>query len=185
MEADPLTIALEHGYGIKAAVDKANELERSRACSSIKKGEEGRQREYTGEAIARRAKYLPSLILSAGLVPALTFYMSKTGGKEAYRNAFRVLRGDVDCDVLKKVGDDLGGGEGKGYAVVLAAVIDALSKLHPEALGGEAPQDLKVLAAKLKEMHENKLDITAEAVLQPYLVELKKVVEALLGGEGG
>lgn len=173
MAGDPLSLALEHGYRVREAVDEAKRLWPDKA------------KDLTGEAVTRRAKDLASLMLSAGLVPTLTFYMAKVEDDNVYEAALKLLEGSRTNNVLEKIKDDLSGKEGAGYSIILAAVVKALESLYPQALGGGSPRSLKDLATRLKDMHEKRLDVKAESVLQPYLIELKKVLEALLGGGGG
>lgn len=65
---DPIGLALKLTLKLVQLVEKCKEAT-------------GTETKITGEGITRRAKDLPGLVASVGLIPALTFYMSKAIGK--------------------------------------------------------------------------------------------------------
>lgn len=135
-----------------------------------------------GAGIARRAKDLPGLVASAGLIPALTFYMSKAK-EENYQAFLCILQGsEASCAKCNQVKDDLGSGEKAGYAPILA-----LAALGLQTLGHiEAVDDYRKLAQGLLELNKSPHHaMVAERQLQELLVEAKKLAEAFFQAETG
>ena len=149
---------------------------RPTVCSGLREGEKCR----LGAGIARRAKDLPSLVASAGLVPALTFYMSKAD-EESYKSFLCILRGGGGgCAACNEVREDLGWSEKAGYAPVLA-----LAALGLNALGhvGDV-DDYKRLAQGLMGLSTSpSRALLAERQLLELLVETKKLAEAFFHEE--
>ena len=143
-------------------------------------GQDGDGKCRLGAGIARRAKDLPGLVASAGLVPALTFYMSKADEK-SYKSFLCVLRGgEGGCAKCNGVKEDLGWSEKAGYAPVLA-----LAALGLQELGhvGDV-EDYKKLALGLLELSTSpSRALLAERQLLELLVEAKKLAEAFFHEE--
>lgn len=147
---------------------------------------EKEKKEVSGAGVARRAKDLPSMVSSAGLVPALTFYMSKAD-QEIYQRLYSYLRGrggDVHGVCSAAPGDlrkELGGKEGAGYAALLALAAAFLAEtgyLDPE------PVDYRSLAEALRGLAAGTVRaLAAERLLLEYLVEVKKLAEAFFKEE--
>lgn len=185
---DPVELAILHVLRIKNAANIA-----------IK------EKEKAGEGFLRRARELPSLISSSGLVPALLFYAAKSEMKNLPQ-AIKIVSCDLREEELKKLTPnlegELGGGEGQGYTLMLAAIIDALEKLGGFRLLNKSTTEICIetctetssenkedkpieLLKGLKRFRESYLvaEIKATAILQPYLIELKKVSEAVFHKE--
>ena len=174
---DPVALALSHGYRIKAGVQEL----RDKCKEDLSMGE-SKPEDYNGEGVVRRAKELPGLIASSGLVPALTFYMSKIESEEELEEALKLLEGK-EADICK-LKEALSNKEGAGYSIMLAAVIDALEKLA--GVSFVKPITLTSLAGTLLSLRTGKdhmLELEAEYMISDYLIEAKKVLEALLGGD--
>jgi len=136
--------------------------------------EEDKKRGFT-----RRASNFPSLLTSAGLIPAITFYMAKAK-EEKYTSAYKYLKGEeIADDVLK---DELSTEESAGYSLYLACVADALKRACEELCNyKEEPEDLKKLVAMLKKIRKEGKSLLLEKIIQEYSIEMKKLAEALIG----
>ena len=147
---------------------------------------EKEKKEVSGAGVARRAKDLPSMVSSAGLVPALTFYMSKAD-QGLYQGLYRYLRGGAGdahgvCSAAPEgLRKELGGKEGAGYAALLALAAVFLAEtgyLDPE------PVDYRSLAEALRGLAAGTVRaLAAERLLLEYLVEVKKLAEAFFKEE--
>ncbi|GBF09152.1 type III-B CRISPR module-associated protein Cmr5 [Aeropyrum pernix] len=183
---DPLDLAISHA----AAVHEALEAYR-RVCLG------GEGDEKPGRGLKRRARSLPGLILSSGLIPALTFYMSKAD-TQAYREYVRLLekaeRGEKGAAASlveaaaggggeacrgDSVLTELSGGEGAGYSLALAMASRALQRLARVEAGGDG--GFAGLAATLREgLGSPEKEAAATQLLIDYLQEVKKLVEAIV-----
>jgi CRISPR type III-B/RAMP module-associated protein Cmr5 len=140
-----------------------------------------------GGPIAKKAKELPGLIASAGLVPGLAFYLSKSDDDNLYQSMLEylldknaLLQNCSENDKLKnELLKELGGSEKKGYTTLLAATAYAINQIT-----GKDLSDKKKLIETLKDIHQ---DITMEAIIEAqvlqYLQELKKLAVALFEEE--
>ena len=166
---DPVELAIDHALRVKEAADKL----RLGAGSA-------------GQAFARRAEQLPGLMASAGLVAALTFYLSKSK-PEKLADATKLLSpSDIKDDELKRLAsslrDELGAGEGAGYTLVTAAVAIAMREIAGVNVNLNSNQPAVEIAKALKNLRCQKgKTIKVHAALQPYLVELKKLASAFFG----
>ncbi len=133
------------------------------------------------EAFARRAKEAPQLVLQAGVVHTLLFYLSKSDEEllgeliAALRGGERPPRGlNNECR-----------GEGKGYTIAAALLADALRTLAEHGLLGGANDacrhaaDARSIARCLRALRENNVELRAETLLEPYLIAVKRLAEAL------
>ena len=132
----------------------------------------------SGRGVARRAKDLPSMVASAGLVPALTFYMSKAS-EEVYKAILRYLDGGDAGALCKglsgKLVEELGEKEGAGYSTLLALAARFLSKNGLLGSVGGYPE----LAGELSRLAGDPARVAAaEGLLLEYLIEVKKLAEA-------
>jgi len=180
--ADPVGLALTHALSVRSALERLRE-ERP-----------GERQALTGEGLVRRVKELPSLMLQTGLVPSLLFYMSKIDDRadlEAFKHSLCLARKGPEAEGLElgRLESELESGEGAGYRLALALVVEAARSLtggdlevsEPCQTGGDTL--LKDLAIKLKELHESSgRELLVESILRLYLQELKKALEALLAG---
>ncbi len=167
--SDPTALAIEHMVKV---YDLINEVKR--ACK--------KKEENLGEGIKRRAKDLPSLISTVGLVPALTFYMSKAS-ENNYKRVLMYLNGKLpsDKELCDKDGlaSEIGGGEGAGYSSLLALTLAALVRLGIISGGVEQVESFNKVAKNLKSLHERSHEeMAAESLILDYLIEVKKLAEA-------
>lgn len=182
---DPLGLALEHALRIKKAVDKWSSTKREEDDSGSRKDSK------PGDGFKRRVNDFPGLMLSAGISPALLFYMAKADAAKL-KNAYTLLSSETIDDkmleeLVKGLGDELGSAEGSGYALMLAAVVHAIEQLTGHKVtstNGEL--DHVAIARFIKKMRactsircQNGVsEIQASMILYPYLVELRKLADA-------
>ncbi len=167
MGNDPMSLAIRHMTRLYDLVSECGKYNES----------------ATGEGVSRRARDLPSLVSSAGLVPALTFYMSKAD-ENNYKIIYDYL-GDttgkpMDAGKCESLKDELSRKEKAGYASMLAASAKALEAM----LGLSELNSYKALALELENLHRDSLrEAEAEALMLDYLVEAKKLAEAFFSKE--
>jgi len=174
---DPVALALTHMTLLRRLLDRCRKVlcngqddERKQEC----------RKNMNGGAIQRRAKDLPSMVASAGLIPALTFYMAKAS--EDRFKGFLGLLGSKDIDKVncQRIREDLEDGEGAGYSPLLALAIKALSE-HNYI---NHVEDYVALAYELRKLRERGIDeLAAEQVVLGYLLEVKKLADAFFGKE--
>ncbi|ALL01406.1 CRISPR type III-B/RAMP module-associated protein Cmr5 [Pyrodictium delaneyi] len=166
---DPISMAIDHILLLRDLVEKA-----TANCKNKMRDK--------GDAIRRRAKDLPSMVYTVGLIPALTFYMSKIENSKLYTDLYKLLRnrdkklgeqlaGNPSSDLCQEIG----GKEAAGYTTLLALAAAALSE------AGVANTDLSSLqnlAASLKSLREQGKEHYAARLLVEYLNEVKKLAEA-------
>lgn len=145
----------------------------------------------TGEAIARRLKDFPQIALQAGLVPALTFLLSKLDSDEkhsAYKavisvvlgkaSTFSVVSGEQEARNRRSVDSVCGTarGEGGGYPHALALLL-AYAGLQ----AGCNIESLQEVGSKLVECIERIKGegVVVERLVLSYANELKKLTSAL------
>lgn len=180
---DPVSMAIEHMLLVRSLAEKA----------AAKCGIDGKDK---GGAIQRRAKDLPGMVYTVGLVPALTFYMSKVENSQLYTRIYELLRsgdeGRVDIIVEevfreeREKGKDnslckeMGGREAAGYTTLLAMAAATLAEAG--ILKGD-PSSLQGLAASLKKLRDEGGESYAARLLAEYLGEAKKLAEAFFAKE--
>lgn len=130
---------------------------------------EKKENSEVGKSFRSRCRELPSLIEDVGFVPALSFCYAKAS-KTIY---------DIIKSTLKGKGkiDDNNDME-KGYGIYLYFVLKRLNDLK---LIAEAHLDDPVKA--LEEIQKGKQRV-ASRVMRPYLVQMKKLSEAVFKAEG-
>jgi len=135
------------------------------------------------KSLARRASELPQLVSQAGLLQATLFYLSKSDDKLLPELA-KALRGGKPS-IEKKSLEDECGKEGKGYTLGLALLSYALTQLAEKGLLSAASEECKSLgdprsiAKCLLSLRENRLELSAEKLLEPYLNAVKRLADAL------
>lgn len=168
MSPDIVSLALDHILALERLVEKCNVGQ-------------GRSRNgKPGEGVTRRLKDLPTHVAYAGLVPALTFYMSKAS-ETTYARILSLLRGEITLESIscdEKIVEDLGGGEKAGYSATLALAVAALEKIVDGFVAGSSFRELAEALRKLK--NDWRAEMLATHLLIDYLVEAKKLGEALL-----
>lgn len=132
-----------------------------------------------GSSFRTRIIDLPEMMLSTGLLPTLTFYYAGAS-KEGYNRVLSMFqessKGDVEgveAKTLKK--------EEFSYAAALLATLSYISDM------GFIPRDQIEDPLKAFETLREKVPIVSQ-YLMPYLLELKKLSDALFKqekGEGG
>jgi|YelNatPaOPRAMG01_1025707.scaffolds.fasta_scaffold05831_7 CRISPR type III-B/RAMP module-associated protein Cmr5 len=134
---------------------------------------EGNPEEY-GSSFRTRARSFPELMESSGFLPACTFFYAKAT-EDAYERVCNLLdRGKVDAsdvDNLLKMGK-----EKFGYAVFLHGT---LSFLETSGL----IRNHKNFLGSINELKEPGRLMLARDLIYPYLMELKKLSEALFKSE--
>jgi len=164
---DPIKIALQRTFKLKEIIEICTpEAERLKT-----------------RALPRRAKDLPQLILQLGLIPALTFYLSKVEDKELYKALVDSLSGkkkfDTNlCRALQKEVEE----EGKGYTALLATIASTLPLIKVSLKSqSQDLNSLPSLASYLLTIRDEGKDLVIEKSLISFLVELKKLFEAFFG----
>lgn len=111
------------------------------------------------EGFVRRARDFPSLVLGSGLVPSLTFYLSKVDDYTIFSSK------ETICNDIKD----------EGYGTLLYFVLKRVSEIT--GLNICLSSDKKNVLECLKKVRENELKLQAQ--LMPFLIELKKVSEVV------
>ncbi|MGC9113025.1 type III-B CRISPR module-associated protein Cmr5 [Acidilobus sp.] len=128
--------------------------------------------------IVRRAVDFPSLMVGLGFQPAFTFYLSKIERFSAVSGIYSYLTGKAGLDgrVKAELCEELERSEGAGYAGYVAIVLYALNKVGESVSVGGAEEDIykSLLGIASKE-----LTLAKERLLSEYLLEVKKVLEAM------
>ncbi|MCE4628420.1 MAG: type III-B CRISPR module-associated protein Cmr5 [Desulfurococcales archaeon] len=164
----------------QVAVRQAIVLERIIHNMKTNKGDENKDKVKIAQGLRSRAREAPGLILQAGLASLMTHLLSKSKEEEVAQ-ALAALTGKKDVESL----GDLESGEAKGYSTMLALLIDALRELNPQNNHfkklAENYNTLCTLVA-IKDLLNNPAEeAKLSRELTPYLVELKKLVEAIVG----
>jgi CRISPR type III-B/RAMP module-associated protein Cmr5 len=138
------------------------------------------------DAIVRRLKNAPQLMLQTGLIPTVTFYLSKLDKKEkqdAYSIAIRVIQGVKNTleDEEKRKFCSNTSGEGGGYPHALALILAYAAK----QAGCKLDNIVELNSEFLKCIEEiQKRGATIERLVQAYVNELKKIASALYPSKG-
>ena len=144
-------------------------------------------------SFSRRASELPQIILQTGLTPATLFYMSKIESEPLLNELVNVVTGrttDQQSKEIKTKLVDECGGEGKGYTLGLVTIYYALVTMSRMGMLLEASEECrKVLEGErhagiamlkcLKIVREQGVEMYVENMLQPYLIAIKRMAEAL------
>lgn len=130
-------------------------------------------------AVARRLEEFPQLVLQAGLIPALTFYLSKLSGesRDIYTQAITAITRPHSVEEVEKqkLCNELGG-EGGGYPHALAILMSYIARIsgceqkHVEIVGTEFIECMKMVLEK---------GAIVEALTVTYSYEVKKIAKAL------
>lgn len=144
-------------------------------------------KEIKAHALERRGKDLPALVLQSGFVTSITFYLSKLDSEVLYSKTYNKLRGfntELDKNYCNDLSNDLRE-EGKGYTIMLALVNYYLSKIAESKQINECKNlnGIISVAKCLKTLRESTEagEFIVESLMMPYLIELKKLLEALYG----
>jgi len=158
---------------LEAALEAVRRLDQALRASCMKGGN------LKADALARRAKDAPQLILQSGLVPALAFMLSKLtdGGKRrAYSDAVNVILGRQSRQSRDAICKDLSG-EGGGYPHVAALLIAYASTVA--GCGNDVSRLDSGLVACLEKITSE--GVSAERLVLKYAEEVKKLATALYG----
>ncbi|MGC9014700.1 MAG: type III-B CRISPR module-associated protein Cmr5 [Thermoproteota archaeon] len=133
---------------------------------------ENKEKSEVGKSFRARCRELPNLIEDMGLISALSFCYAKAGND----NYIQIK------DTLKESGQKISDNNSikKGYAIYLYFVLKRLKDLK---LIEETHFDEPIKA--LEELNKGGKSRVASKLLRPYLVQLKKLSEAIFeaGGE--
>ena len=132
-------------------------------------------RKIKGDAIARRLQEFPQLALQVGLVPALTFYLSKIDNQEKI-NAYNASINAIMSKSSNKYICEKASGEGGGYPQALAIIL-----AYAGIIAGCSNDQLVNIGQKLVECIDGiqKKGVTVEALTITYSDEIKKIARAL------
>ena len=184
--ADPLLLALNH-------IRKVESLRKKSVCGDDAKS-------YNLNGFTSRMKNFPSLLLDAGLIPAVTFYLSKVSSKKekaitpenlkALVEYFEDKLEDLPKGASEAVKEDMKGEESKGYLIASAVLLAALKKFG-ESLGLEMKESADFLTTVVEYLEElragNSKGTIMEKLMLEYSNEMKRLVEAyskvVWGGE--
>lgn len=144
----------------------------------------------SASALSRRAKDLPSLVQQAGLFQATVFYLSKVENEDLYSGIYKALvdsqqqssySNKIDC---AKVAEEVSG-EGKGYTLLLAVLTRAISEYSKQQLNIRECNEIDTIiniAKCIQILREKGLLLMIERALNPYLITVKRLFEALYQG---
>ncbi len=122
-----------------------------------------------------RARSFPALLVSSSLLPAIAFALSKTENLAAVDTAYTILAGGKgDTRLLV---EDVGRGEGGGYAVMAAVVARILNDAGFCSISSPVAVSL---ARCLLDLEKKGAVLVAERVVMETLQEFKKYVEAFI-----
>ena len=135
-------------------------------------------------ALSRRARELPTLILQAGLIPALTFYLSKVENGEVYKLILEALEEKAKETELKKFDKEIEKEvkeEGKGYTALLSISAYTLKQLA-NVYKIEKCENINTIAELVECLYEIRSDRSKEVVLEKqfikFMLEVKKLFDA-------
>jgi CRISPR type III-B/RAMP module-associated protein Cmr5 len=133
-------------------------------------------KDSSADGVTRRLREFPQLMLQVGLVPALTFLLSKVNekdDKEAYSETVKTVLGEEaeSSKLCKKAS-----GEGQGYAHSLAMLMVFAAK-H----SGCSVDEIREVDGRMVECLEKIEDkgVVVEKLVLLYANELKKLMTAL------
>ena len=139
-------------------------------------------RAYKSKAIASRLSDFPALAATSGIMPALTFYLSKAvDEEEAFTATYRLIK-TAECRFtgerlsnIKKYFEKVegSGGEGKGYGVALALILASLEKIEYLRICNKEP-GIREVADALLNVERGCSKAAEEEALQ-VITELKKL----------
>jgi len=146
-----------------AIMDAISDFER--LYNALEKNEESK----VGASFRSRCREIPTLIEDVGLIPALSFCYAKAT-KERYENIRKLIEEGGTIDE----GDNIS----KGYAAFLYFVLKRLKTLNLISDNSVAEP-----IEALKELRDLKGSV-ARKLLRPYIIQLKKLSEAVFKPEG-
>ncbi len=134
-----------------------------------------------------RIRNLPSLMLEAGVVPALTFYLSKVEMRDTLlKDLYKYFSGKIGLNELdnyldkckeNKLLEEVGSKESAGYSLAMAVILSAMNNLL--GINFDENDFLKSVAENLKSLWKDAdKRFELELKLSIYAEELKKLVEA-------
>ncbi len=152
----------------------------------------------TKAGLVRRATNFPTLMLSLGFKPAFTFYISKIENYQNLVGAYKFLSGG-DGAGKEAICNELGRGEGAGYAGYVAILLSVLTKIGKKIQLEEQSKEEQSKEEQSKEEQSKEeqskeeqskvysmllslvsdMNFKDERRVLPYLIEIKKVMEAL------
>ncbi len=191
-ELDVLRLSLELGLRVSKIVDELENI-----ADKLNK-ESGKKKEYKPtNAVRARVDSFPQLVASSGLIPALTFYMSKCSDKKGetktdmYEKMYELISSDSDLESKlselssinkKALEEELK--EGGGYNIVTAALAYVLWKIATRhGIDVSEPRSLVALAELLNKIRTEGKSIVMERYMLNFAQSFKKVIDALIKKE--
>jgi len=136
--------------------------------------ERGRDAEKYGSSFRTRARSFPELMESSGLLPTCTYFYAEAT-EEGYRKICELLdreRIDAsDVEVISGIKEEM-----FGYAAFLHGVLNFLEVMN-------IIRDHRDPVNAIKELNETSRLALARSLILPYLMEVKKLSEALFKSE--
>jgi len=131
------------------------------------------------EGYVRRAVDFPSLMLSSGLVSALTFYLSKSNVNEV-KEYYQYW--SKDDKAHKELCNDVGKGSSRGYSAYTASLLYVLKNSGVEACGmlEDSSEKKEKDTKEAKNSLENVILMCLEAVEKDEIKVEKRVVDTLV-----
>jgi hypothetical protein len=131
-----------------------------------------------------RMKNFPSLMMEAGVIPAVTFYLSKVSlPQDRLVQLYRYFNGEEDSvpapsDCKDALLGEASGKESAGYSLAIAAILSAMHKLVDDVDFNENDFFQSVVNVLRKLLEDTTKRYALEYMLNEYAIEMKKLVEA-------
>jgi len=136
--------------------------------------ERGRDAERYGSSFRTRARSFPELMESSGLLPTCTYFYAEAT-EEVYREVCKLLDCEginaPDVEELSKIKEEV-----FGYAVFLHGILKFLELVN-------LIKDHRHPVNAIKELNETNRLALARSFILPYIIEVKKLSEALFKSE--
>ena len=136
--------------------------------------ERGRDAERYGSSFRTRARSFPELMESSGLLPTCTYFYAEAT-EEVYREVCELLDCEginaPDVEELSKIKEEV-----FGYAVFLHGILKFLELVN-------LIKDHRHPVNAIKELNETNRLALARSFILPYIIEVKKLSEALFKSE--
>lgn len=155
---------------IQLAIDHINKMKQSMDLVKTKKG----SLPELPKRLRQRARSIPSLILDAGLVPALLYYLSKTNPR-----SLEIAAKIIDCDERNSEVKEIDDTRETAYAFIASGILCVLKKLN--FLNVELSKVDSIICG-LEEIRRRKVELKATFAIRPYVIALKELAEAMWEG---
>ncbi len=131
-----------------------------------------------------RMKNFPSLMMEAGVIPAITFYLSKVSlPQDRLVQLYKYFNGEVDSvpiprDCNDSLLNEASGKESAGYSLAIAVILSAMHKLIDGIDFDEKDFLQSAVNVLRKLLGDTSKRYALEYMLNEYAIEMKKLVEA-------